>query len=88
MLHRRALLLSLLAAPLPLAASVMPARAQPWWDERARHEEWERYREEERRRHEARHEAWAEEREHEAWERHRREEAQREWEHEHGPYRR
>ena len=87
MVHRRALLLSLLAAPLPLAA-VAPAVAQPWWDERARREEWERYREAERRRREARHEAWAEEREHEAWERRRREEAQREWEHEHGPDRR
>ena len=63
----------------------MANAAQPWWDERARHEEWERYREAERRRREARHEAWAEEREHEAWERRRREEAQREWEHEHDP---
>jgi hypothetical protein len=84
MFNRRSLLLSLLAAPLPLAAAV----AQPWWDERARRAEWERYQEEERRRREARHEAWDERREHEAWERRRREEAQRDWEREHGPYRR
>ena len=83
MFHRRALLLSLLAAPLPLAAV-----AQPWWDERARREEWERYQAEERRRREAQHDAWDERREHEQWERRRREEAQRDWEREHGPYQR
>lgn len=84
MFDRRRLLLTLLAVPLPLAT----AAAQPWWDERARHEEWARYQDEERRRRELRHEAWDERREHEGWERHRREEAQRDWEREHGPYRR
>ena len=84
MLNRRTLLLSLLALPLPVAAAV----AQPWWDENARHREWERYQEEARRRRFARHEAWEERREREAWERRRREEARIEWEREHGPYRR
>ncbi len=41
MFDRRRLLLSLLAVPLPLAT----AAAQPWWDERARCEEWARYQE-------------------------------------------
>ena len=84
MVNRRSLLLSMLVAPLPFAAAV----AQPWWDERARQAEWERYHEEERRRHEARREVWDERREHEEWERRRREEARLEWEREHGPYRR
>ncbi len=43
---------------------------------------------EERRRRELRHEAWDERREHEIWERRLREDAQRDWEREHGPYRR
>ena len=84
MLDRRCLLLSLMAVPLPLAC----AAAQPWWNEGARHEEWERYQSEERRRREGRRETWDERREHEEWERRRREEAQRDWEREHGPYRR
>lgn len=84
MFNRRSLLLSLLVAPLPLATAV----AQPWWDERARREEWERHQVEERRRREDRHEAWDERREHEEWERRRREETQRDWERDHGPYRR
>ena len=84
MFERRRLLLSLLVTPLPLAAAV----AQPSWDERARRAEWERYQAEERRRREARREAWDESREREQWERRRREEAQRDWEREHGPYRR
>ncbi len=85
MVNRRSLLLSMLVAPLPFAAAV----AQPWWDERARRAEWERYQEEERRRrHEARREAWDERREHEEWERRRRDQARLEWEREHGPYRR
>ncbi|HJS85948.1 MAG TPA: hypothetical protein VJ779_10855 [Acetobacteraceae bacterium] len=83
MVNRRSLLLSLLAAPLPLSAAL----AQPWWNEREENKRWHRYEEEERRRREARHERWDEHREHEAWERHQRELAQREWEHEHGPYR-
>ncbi len=82
MLNRRSLLLAFLAAPLPLAAAV----AQPWWNADAQHKQWERYREEERHRYEARHEHWDEERQHEEWERHQRAEAQREWEREHGPY--
>ncbi|MFL5334309.1 MAG: hypothetical protein ACJ8H8_14235, partial [Geminicoccaceae bacterium] len=64
---------------LPLTAAV----AQPWWDEHARHKEWQHYEEEERRRREARHQAWDEQREHAAWEHREREEAEREWEHEH-----
>ena len=84
MINRRSLLLSMLVAPLPFAAAV----AQPWWDERARQAEWERYHEEERRRREARREAWGERREDEEWVRRRREQAQLEWEREHGPYRR
>ena len=84
MVNRRSLLLSMLVAPLPIAAAV----AQPWWDENARREEWERYHGEERHRREERHEAWDERREHEEWERRRREQAQLEWEREHGPYRR
>ncbi len=83
MFDRRRLLLSLLVVPLPLAA----AAAQPWWDERARHDEWAHYEGEERRRRELRHEAWDERREHELWERRRREEVRLEWEREHGPYR-
>ncbi len=84
MVHRRSLLLSLLAVPLPLAAAV----AQPWWNENARRAQWDQYEKEERRRREARHESWNEEQEHAAWERKERQEAQREWEREHGPYHR
>lgn len=84
MFNRRSLLLSMLIAPLPLAA----AAAQPWWDEKVRRGEWERHEEEERHRRLERHEAWDERREHEGWERRRREEARLEWEREHGPYRR
>ena len=84
MFNRRSLLLSMLMAPLPLVAAL----AQPRWDENARRAEWERYQEEEHRRHMERHEAWDERREHEAWERRRRDEARLEWEHEHGPDRR
>lgn len=84
MLDRRRILLTLLAVPMPLAT----AAAQPWWDERARREEWERFQAEERRRRELRREAWDERRERDAWERRRREEARHEWEREHGPYRR
>ena len=69
--------------PLPVAAAV----AQPWWDERARRTEWERYRQEERRRRLMRREAFDDRREHEIWERRRRVEARREWEVAHGPYR-
>ncbi len=83
MINRRSLLLSLLAAPLPVAAAL----AQPWWNEKAEDEKWRRYNEEERRRAEAHHEHWDEGREHEAWERHQRELAQRDWEREHGPHR-
>lgn len=83
MFNRRHLLLSLLAVPLPLAAAV----AQPWWDERARREEWERYQAEDRHRRALRREAWNEGYEREAWERRRREAARHEWEREHGPYR-
>lgn len=84
MFDRRRLLLTLLAVPLPLAT----AAAQPWWDERARREEWAHFQEEERHRRGRQREAWNEEREHEEWERRRRLEAQRDWEREHGPYRR
>ena len=83
MFDRRALLLSMLLAPLPLTAAL----AQPWWDENRRREEWLHYREERRRHAYDRHEVWDDRREHEIWERRRREEARLEWEREHGPYR-
>jgi len=84
MLQRRAILLSLLALPVPFAAAMAE---DPWWDAEARRREWEREREIERRRAEARHEAWDEARAHEAWERDRRIALRREWERVHGPYR-
>ena len=81
MLRRR--LLALCATAMGLAPAV--ADAQPWWNERARHREYERWREAEwrrrqRARREWRREAWQEDRERARWEARRRAEARYEWE--------